>query len=139
MILLHVVSILATLLVVLYADKQGLQYMRSKVLTLPRKQVRRLHRVVAGGLAVIILTGSLMVYEDPGFYFAQPLYWAKMCFVLVLIINAIVIGRLSHLATATAFRLLSLRERRSLLVSGSVSAIAWFAAIVLGLSLSGWW
>jgi hypothetical protein len=139
MTLLHVSSIVGTLLVVLYADEQGLQYLRGKVATLPRKRVMVLHALVAVGLTCIILTGARMVYEDPAYYFSQPLYWAKMSFVAVLIINAFFIGHLSRIALTTPFAELSLRARLPLLVSGAVSLVAWVATILLGLALSGWW
>jgi hypothetical protein len=139
MIMLHVGSIIATILVVLYADEQGLRYLRGKVLTLSHTRVRILHSLVMAGLVFIILTGARMVYEDPAYYFSQPVYWAKMSFVGVLIINAFFIGHLSRKATVTPFAQLAKREQLFLLVSGGVSATAWIATVLLGLTLSGWW
>ncbi len=139
MTLFHVGSIIITLLVVLYADEQGLQYVRGKISTLSQKRVMVLHTLVAIGLASIILTGARMVLEDPEFYFSQPVYWAKMSFVSVLIINAFFIGHLSRIAVTTPFAELSAKARRPLFVSGGVSVCAWVATILLGLTLSGWW
>jgi uncharacterized membrane protein len=139
MILLHVGSIVLTLLFVVYADEQGLQYLRGKRKTLQRERVRALHRIVAAGLSVIIATGALMVYQDPAFYFGQATYWVKMCFVLVLVVNACVIGFLSRFAVVTPFQELAKRDQWMLLASGGVSAFSWVATILLGLSLSGWW
>jgi uncharacterized membrane protein len=139
MILLHVGSILLTLICVLYADEQGLEYLRGKQKTLSPVRVRMLHRIVATGLVLTIVTGALMVYQDPSYYFAQATYWVKMCFVLVLVVNAFVIGYLSRFAVVTPFLELTRRQQVALLASGSVSVVSWLATIALGLSLSGWW
>ncbi len=139
MILIHVLAIVVTGLLVLFADEQGLMWMLGRKATLSAKLLTILHRSVSIGLACIILTGAIMVSRDPAYYFANPVFLIKMSFVLVLVVNAFFVGTLSKVATTHAFSDLSPRARTPLLVSAALSVTGWAGALLLGLKLSGWW
>lgn len=139
MVLLHVCALLVTLGFVLYADSIGVRYILGSIQVLPRARVQLLHRLVWVGLGATILSGALMVLQDPSYYVTQPTYLLKMFFVLVLCINAFAIGHLSHRAVERGWRELPAHTQAALLVSGMVSVVSWCAAVLLGLKLSGWW
>ena len=136
MILFHVAAIIVTVLCVLYSDEQGLRWMLGKKEVLNAKKIAVLHVLVSIGLALIILTGGLKAMTALAYYLSNPLFIAKMGFVLVLVVNGFFIGTLSTLATTRSFASLSTKERLPLLASGAASVLGWGGAILLGLLLA---
>ena len=87
MIVFHVGFIIATVLVVLYADEQGLMWVLGRKPTLSHSRLKLLHTLVWIGLCGILTTGALLVWDGIAYYLTNPLFLAKMFFVLVLVLN----------------------------------------------------
>lgn len=135
MVALHVLSIFITGLAVLYSDEQGLSWMLGKKKVLSAKRVAVLHAIVGVGLALIILTGGLMVIKGLPYYLHKPVFLIKMAFVFALIVNAFVIEHISKIASQKSFAELTPRERTPLFISGGVSVLCWLGALVCGFLL----
>lgn len=58
-----------------------------------------------------------------------------MAFVVTLICNGLVIGKLQHVATTKTFSSLTFTEKLPLFISGAVSTLAWVGATLGGLFL----
>lgn len=132
---LHVIAVFGSLIAVLYADYHGGRWFRGKVETLAQATVDRMHAAVSVGLAALLLTGGLMFIDRASYLLSQPVFIAKMGFVLALVINGFFIGRISRLATSSSFAALSPSQKRTVFISGAVSAIGWLGAISLGIIL----
>ncbi|MBI2030627.1 hypothetical protein HYT05_03325 [Candidatus Kaiserbacteria bacterium] len=126
-------SILAlTAIVILIADEQGFAWMRGKIALLDPRRMRWLHRLMWTGLAGMIVTGLIQFLPAYEYYLAEPAFLMKMCFVMILVLNGILIGRLQHIATERPFASLSTAEKMPLLASGAISTIAWVSAGLTG-------
>lgn len=134
MVTLHVILIIVTGLAVVYSDEQGFEWFRGRQKTLSKKTLDLLHVIVSLGLAGIILTGGLMLIDEPGFL-GDPTFLMKMAFVAALTVNGLLIGSLVNVAATTEFKDVPKAKRNLLLVSGSVSVIGWVGAVVCGLLL----
>ncbi len=64
---------------------------------------------------------------------AQPVFWLKMGFVAVLVVNSFFIGALMRLSTETPFAELTRGQRLRLVISGGLSATSWAGAAIIGL------
>lgn len=137
MIILHILSIFVTGLCVLYSDEQGLLWMLGKKETLEPARIGLLHDVVSVGLAIIILTGGLLVMPSLSYYLHDPVFLVKMGFVGALIVNGFFIGRIALLSTTHSFASLTTRERLPLFISGAVSVMSWGGALLAGFLLGG--
>lgn len=135
MALFHVIAVLGSLAAVLYADYHGSRWFRGKTETLSQATVNRMHASVSVGLAALLLTGGLMFIDRAQYLLSQPVFIAKMGFVLALVINGFFIGRLSRLATTSSFASLTTGQKRLVILSGGVSAVGWAGAVVLGIIL----
>lgn len=133
----HVAFVIATALIVLYSDEQGLLWLLGKKQTLSKRVVHTLHVLVSIGLGGILLTGGLMFIDRAEYLLAQPLFMAKMAFVAALAVNAFFIGSLSATAAEKSFAQLTTSERYRVLISGAVSIIGWVGAVICGLLLGG--
>lgn len=134
MVTIHIALIIIAGLTVLYSDEQGLEWFRGTQKTLSKKRLSLLHSIVSLGLAGIILTGGLVLINEPEFL-ADPAFIAKMAFVTALTINGLFIGSLTEIATQKEFANVSRSKKRLLIVSGAISAIGWVGAIICGLLL----
>ena len=128
---LHVPILALTALVILYSDHKGLLYMLGKHEVLSERFVVWSHRLVWVGLIGMIITGAVLVSGSLEYRLTQGAFYIKMGLVLVLIMNAVAIGKLSKVATHTPFAALSLEQRRTLLVSGMLSAAGWIGAALI--------
>lgn len=129
---LHVTVLVFTALVIMYSDHQAFLYLRGKKETLSANFTKWSHRLVWVGLLLMICTGAAMVVPDWEYYLSNPVFLIKMSFVLVLLINAFFIGRLSRVATETPFVFVPSEKRTMILISGFLSGIGWIGAAVIG-------
>lgn len=137
MLTLHLTLLGLTALVILYTDSQGLLWLLGKKETLSAKVMTWLHWAVWAGLLGMILTGISLASSYGTYLMTQYLFGLKMFFVLLLVINAFLIGRHMHLATEKRFSELSTAEKRALIISGAVSTISWIGAFVAAKLLFG--
>lgn len=129
---LHLISLIVTAPVILYADHMGFQYLTGRVQTIGLRKVEWTHRLVTGGILLLIVTGVLITVPMWAIMLENPLFYAKLAFVATLVLNGVLIGNLMKKATVAPFASLSPEEKRFLLVSGAVSACGWIATILIG-------
>jgi hypothetical protein len=128
----HGFIFLITAAIILYTDHRGFNYFRGSESTLPKKFLERSHRLVWAGLALMITTGVFLTIPAWEFRLSEPVFYAKMGFVLILLMNAVAIGKLSQKAATVPFVDLNKEEQITLLVSGGLSASGWISAAVIG-------
>lgn len=128
----HLFSLALTALVILYSDYQGFLYFRGKKQLLSKEFVTWSHRLVWAGLCAMLVTGALLLIPRFEYLIREPVFYIKMGFVLVLVVNAFAIGRLSHVATLRPFIELTKKERTTLLFSAALSGIGWVGAAFVG-------
>jgi hypothetical protein len=128
----HGFIFVVTAAVILYADHRGFNYFRGSESTLPKKFLVWSHRLVWAGLLLMITTGVLLTLPAWEYRLSQPMFFVKMSFVLILIMNAVAIGKLSQKAATVPFVNLTKEEQTTLLVSGGLSALGWVAAASIG-------
>lgn len=131
----HVAFVILSFLAVLYSDEQGLRWMLGKKERLAHGRVKVLHYLVSAGLAGVILTGGLMFLDRAEYLLSQPVFIVKMIFVLALVVNGLLIGSLSRIASEKSFAELTRSERARVLLSGGVSVAGWIGALICGLIL----
>lgn len=129
---LHLSILALTAIVILIADEQGFAWMRGKVSLLDPRRMRWLHALMWMGLGGMIATGLIQFLPAYEYYLAEPTFIMKMCFVAILVLNGILIGRLQHIAAERPFASLSTAEKLPLLASGTISTIAWVSAGLIG-------
>lgn len=137
MLTLHIFSVIFSFCIIFLADKQGFAWIRGKKETLDPKRTRRLHVFTWIGLSSLLVTGAFLFWPLREYLVRQPLFGMKMLFVLALFINAVLIGRLMHVATERTFVSLSWEERIPLFVSGAISTFSWLGALIVALVLFG--
>jgi hypothetical protein len=62
--------------------------------------VRNTHAIVLIGLAAVMVSGLLLFAADVDTYIASRLFWTKMAFVALLMVNGLVLTRAERRATA---------------------------------------
>lgn len=129
---LHLPVLAFTALAILYSDHKGLMYMLGRHEVLPERFVVLSHRLVWIGLIGMLVTGASLVAPSWEYRLTQGVFYIKMGLVLVLVMNAVAIGKLSEVATHTPFSQLSLEQKRTLLVSGTLSGTGWLGAAIIG-------
>jgi uncharacterized membrane protein len=129
----HLATLLVTATIILYSDHEGFNYMTGRKVVLSTRTIHWSHRLVWAGLILMLMTGVVLILESWAYYLQEPVFYLKMGFVLILILNAFAIGKLSRVATERAFFELTGEERRTLLLSGVLSAVGWFGAAGIGL------
>lgn len=132
---LHIISFGFVLGVTAVADKDAFAWVRGIHSTLNAKRLTLYHRLVWFGLTSLILTGALLVYPDRLYLFSDVLFLIKLLFVAVLMVNAILIGRLQEHAVALPYKDIATSEKRALFHSGAISVFSWLAAVALALIL----
>jgi hypothetical protein len=128
----HGLIFLATASVILYSDYRGFNYFRGKEKLLSEKFVKWSHLLVWVGLLLMITTGVMLTIPAWEYRLSQPEFYIKMSFVLVLVMNAVAIGKLSKQASVRAFDELPSEDKKTLLVSGGLSALGWIGAATIG-------
>lgn len=132
---LHVVSVVLTLLIVVYSDEQALMWLLGRKQMLSKKRVDLLHILVSLGLGGILLTGGVMFIDRADYLLSQPVFIVKMIFVGALVINAFFIGAISDIACNKPFASLTTSERWRVFMSGAISILGWGGALICGLLL----
>lgn len=92
--------------------------------------IRRAHRVVVIGLALIFLSGGLLVAADLATYLDSTVFWTKMALVAALLVNGTVLIRAERLAAAGQAAGLRRLHRAS-----AISLALWFLTTLLGTAL----
>lgn len=135
MLTLHILAALFSFGIVWKADKQALSWIRGTQPVLSVQRMRRYHILTWSGLLALVSSGAALSYPMLRYLLAEPVFIMKLLFVAVLLVNAVLIGRLIAIATTKTFASLSWNERLPLLVSGAVSSVSWLGALVLALIL----
>jgi hypothetical protein len=117
---------------ILYADYMGLRYFTGKASTLPLRPLQLVHRAVFIGITLLVVTGIIITVPRWFMLFDNILFYAKLAFVLTLIVNGLFIHKLMHKATSSPFASLELSEKRLLMFSGALSGISWIVTIIIG-------
>jgi cation transport ATPase len=128
---LHLVSLIITVPVILFADHMGFQYFTGRVQTLNATKVMWAHRLVTIGLLLLIATGIALTVPVWAILFENPYFYAKLAFVTTLALNGYFIEKLMKKATITPFAQLTADEKRVLLISGAVSGASWVATVFI--------
>lgn len=132
---LHLLTLGFLALTIYQADRLGLDWIRRKELILSSEEIRRLHKRMWLGLAVMITTGFIMFWPMREYLLTRPQFYAKMTFVLSLVINGFVIGHLHKVASERPYENLTPRERVPLFISGILSTVSWVGAALLAFFL----
>ncbi len=128
----HVCTLAITAIAILYADHLGFGYLRGKRLHLDHGRTVVLHRIVWAGLIGMIVSGFFLAFPQWEFLKDDPIFKVKMGFVLVLILNAFAIGKLSQVTSEQSFAELPPHKKMVLLISGALSATGWIGAATIG-------
>ncbi|MFZ3012049.1 MAG: hypothetical protein WA060_03605 [Minisyncoccia bacterium] len=129
---LHLVALIITAPVVLYADHMGFKYLTGRTPTISAKKLAWTHHLVTIGLILLIVSGIIITVPLWAIMFEKPLFYAKLAFVCTLATNGFFIGKLMKKASVIPFADLSVEEKRLLFVSGMVSACSWGTTILIG-------
>lgn len=132
LIAIHLATLSLTAIAILYADHMGYQYFTGKRLHLNHERTVILHRIVWVGLIGMIVSGYLIAAPQWDYLRSEPVFFVKLGLVLVLVMNALVIGKMAHLTSDRAFAELPADVRRAFMISGALSAIGWIGAAVIG-------
>jgi len=133
MITIHLTILTFTILVILFADFNGLLWVLGKKETLSKTVFLWAHRLVSLGLFGMIVTGGIMAYGyGPEVLLRNFVFSTKMLFVLLLVINAFFIGRHMYISFDKKFSEATIREKRALIVSGIISTTSWISVFMLG-------
>lgn len=130
--LLHLISLIITIPVILYADHMGFNYLIGKTKTVSVTKVKWAHALVFIGLGLLIVTGILVTVPMWAYVLSKPIFYLKMAFVITLLVNGLFIGQLMKKATEIPFVDLSKDEKLTLIISGGLSASGWFFSAVIG-------
>ncbi len=133
MLVLHILSFGFVLGVTAIADKEAIQWLRGKKSILDRKTLTTYHILIWLGLITLIASGFYLFYPMRLFLLANLLFDIKILFVGILVVNAILIGRLMNLALTKPFAALKSHEKISLILSGAISTFSWFCAAAIAL------
>jgi hypothetical protein len=131
MTLLHLFSMLFSVGVIFFADKEAFAWFSGARPTLSRARVRALHVLMWAGLLSLIGSGFLMFLPMASYLLSQPLFIIKLLFVAILVVNAVLIGRLMETALTRPRAEVSFSELLPLATSGAVSFLSWAAAILI--------
>jgi hypothetical protein len=129
---LHLIALIVTAPMILYADHMGFRYFTGRASVLPERSVAWTHRLVFIGLFLLIVTGVMLTVPSWEAWFAKPAFYVKLGFVLTLLINGLFIQKLMTTAAHTPYALLPLSDKRTLITSGALSGIGWIASILIG-------
>ena len=111
------------------ADLGTVRALRRDAPTL-RAELERLHathRLVTSSLALVVVSGLLLMLADVDAYVASPAFWIKMGLFAALLLNGALI-----VSTTAAARKDSPRDRARLRLAALASLALWLATTLLG-------
>lgn len=126
----HISIFIITIAAVLIADGHAILWTLGVLPKLPKERMEWLHRIVAWGLWLAIVSGAILLWPLREFLPYELSFRVKMLLVATLIVNAFVIHQHMAIAFRERFAALSWQIRRSLLLSGVVSTVCWAGAFV---------
>ena len=129
---LHLVSLIITAPVILFADHMGFQYFTGRKQVLSASHIMWAHRLIMVGLVLMIVTGISITIPAWAVFLENPYFYAKLAFVATLALNGYFIEKLMQKATTIPYAQLPRSEKQVLLVSGAVSGVSWVATILIG-------
>lgn len=129
----HLVTLLVTVCFIVYSDYIAFQYFRGTRTILNHQHTLRMHYVVLVGLFGMILSGIVLAIPRIDYLLTQLVFYVKMFFVVVLVFNAWVIGKVSKVASERTCSQLTTHERQTLITSGVISFIGWIGSAIIGL------
>ena len=132
---LHLFILALTAWNIVLADHMAFSWIRGKVNMLRKEETMKYHKRMWIGLIGMIITGVMMFWPMREFLLTRPQFYVKMLFVLGLVANGFVIGKLQHVATKQWYKELTLKEKVPLFISGAVSTLCWLGAAVGGFYL----
>lgn len=132
---LHLLVLAYTAWYILHADHMAFNWIRGKVQTLDPKKIAIYHKHTWIGLVGMIATGFMLFWPLREFLLTRPQFYIKMAFVLALVINGVVIGKLQTTAIRKPYKELTAQERIPLLISGAVSTFSWIGAAIMAFFL----
>lgn len=132
---LHIGSIFFAGVVLLFADHDAFDWVRGKKQTLSHTRMVTLHYLMWAALLSLITTGILLFLPRASYLLHNPLFIIKLLFVAILVLNAILIGNLMHVAPTRSFSTLTLEEKLELYASGAISSFGWASTVAIGLYL----
>jgi hypothetical protein len=111
------------------ADRTTLRAMRRGRTALDHEleHLHHVHLFVIVGLALVIVSGVLLVFADLDAYLSSPVFWTKMALVALLMANGMLVirgGRRTHAGDPSGPRLLRFAAIASLAL--------WFGATLFG-------
>jgi hypothetical protein len=121
---------------IIRADTMAFAWMRGITPHLNDVKVKKLHRHMWIGLTLMIITGIAMFFPMREYLLHRVQFFAKMTFVLILVVNGLVIGHLQKKTFNRTYKELTLREKLPLMISGAVSVLAWLGAFAGGFYIS---
>lgn len=96
-------------------------------------------KLVWSGLALLIISGVLLVLTDPNRYLASDKFLAKLLIVGVIIINGLIFHLIhiphihDHLGLKFAESPTFIKKAPLLIASGAISMISWIFTVILGM------
>jgi len=92
--------------------------------------IRKTHRLVLAGLAVVIVSGVLLFAADVDAYLVSRLFWIKMALVVALMINGAILTRVGRRVSSDPGR-----SWRILQWTAIASLSLWFLTTLIGAAL----
>ncbi|HEY2806791.1 MAG TPA: hypothetical protein VGI92_13110 [Gemmatimonadales bacterium] len=114
------------------ADREGLRFdPRDAFRARELARWRAVHRWVLVGLALIILSGLLMLFSDLKTFLPSVLYWTKMALVVALLFNGYL-----RLRAERVLETGSDNGLRTFRATSIVSLVLWFTILLAGMMLT---
>lgn len=125
---LHILTLAFIAWNVFHADHMAFSWTTGKQSKLDAVLVKKYHYRIWAGLLGMIITGLLLFYPEREELLGRPQFYAKMGFVVALVLNSIAIGFLQKRAVEHSYKELSFGQRLPLFISGVVSTLGWLGA-----------
>lgn len=131
----HLATLAVLVPLILYTDHLAVKWFLGYTDTLPERRMRSLHRVIGGGLVLMIASGAVLFSSVSAYLLISTAFLVKVGFVAVLVVNSVCIGFLMRIAFTTPFKDVPSGTQTYLLLSGVVSSGSWIGAVIAALNL----
>lgn len=135
---LHLLFLAVAVAGIILADRSGLAWMRGKTEIVSKRALFTAHWIVTTGLLGLVYTGLFLFWPMRAYLLTQPLFLLKLALVGALLINAMVIDWLMHVAAHRPYASLSNRQKMPLIISGAVSGLGWLGIVLAAWFQFGW-